>query len=157
MRLKPIAAIAGLAFGLADLPAAADTAHDVACAAALSEAQSLKGDMGVWRAKSRVLAARGADKHSTAVAADLDTMAKEHRVEELALSNRLSAATSGQFTLHQAGACPQDADTHAALLEAARFMNMPDRPSQAPLPEGLCRNSPDMSAPLVPCPRKPAP
>src|ERR1700750_148780 len=114
-------------------PAGADTAHDAACTAALTEAQTLQSDIGVWRAKVRVLASRRTDKHSPAVAADLESMAKEHRIEELALNKRLSVAVSGQFALHQGGVCSQDADTRAALAEATRFMNMPDHPTQAPL------------------------
>lgn len=154
--MKLLGMAAALFCGSLAFPASADGAHDGACAAALTEAQSLKSDIGVWRAKAPVLASRRTDKHSPAVAADLDSMAKDHRVEEVALSKRLSAAVQGQFALHQGGACTQDADTQAALVEATRFMNMADRPSQAPLPEGYCRNSPDLSAPLVLCAKKPA-
>ncbi|MEP7209678.1 MAG: hypothetical protein ABI740_02475 [Alphaproteobacteria bacterium] len=157
MKLGWLVTAATLVCGLLASPAVADAAHDAACATALAEARVLKDDIGVWRAKARVLASRHTDKHSAAVAADLDSMTKDHRVEELVLDKRLTAATQGEFTLHQGGACPQDADTQTAILDATRFMNMPDHPSIAPLPDGYCRNSPDMSAPLVACAKKPMP
>jgi hypothetical protein len=136
--------------------ARADTAgHAAACAAALTEAQSLQNDYGVWRAEARVLAGHRSDPGG--LPAKFKSMAEEHRKNEIVLGNRMAATNQGQIALHKDGACPEDAQTSAALLAATRFKNMPDAPSNAPLPEGYCRNSPDLSAPLVPCPKKPAP
>jgi hypothetical protein len=150
--------VIGLALALALAPgsARADAAsHTAACAAALSEAQSLQNDYGVWRAEARVLALHRKDPGG--LPAKFKPMAEDHTKHGMTLFNRMAATSDNQLTLHKDGACPNDAETAAALLQAARFKNMPDGPSTAPLPEGYCRNSPDMSAPLVPCPKKTAP
>ena len=105
----------------------------------------------------RAACSRGIAKIAAAFPTNSNPWHKSMQSNPFPLGNRMAEANDAQFAAHPEGAWPEDAAAAEAPLTAAPFINMPDGPSTAPLPEGGCGNNPDLDAPLTPSPKKARP
>jgi hypothetical protein len=133
-------------------PAFADAM--TSCAAALTEATDIRDAAGRWVAEARALNSRKARVAGTPKEAGWKDEVQAHGAKYGEIYGRIRDLNAAMATLRQAGPCPENADIVAAIGKATGFLSIDVHAKRPPLPDGMCPSSPDLSAPLVPCPAR---
>lgn len=130
----------------------AHAADPAACAAALAEATQIRDGSGLWLGEARFLKSRRARVVGTSEEEEWKNEYRDHGLKYGALNQRLVDLQKSLFALRKTGPCTEDGPIEAAIDNANHFLSADAAAKRPPLPAGMCPSSPDLEAPLVPCP-----
>ena len=134
-------------------PARAETSP--ACLAALEESAKIQDDAGLWLAERRTIGGRRKKVEGTYAEEGLKEEVRNLGVRYAGIIQRISALQATLAALRNSAPCEERARIEAALERAFTFLSVDVHAKRPPLPDGMCPSSPDLSAPLIPCPKQP--
>jgi hypothetical protein len=132
--------------------ASAYSADKAGCAAALTEATQIRDGSGLWLGEARMLKSRRTRVLGTNEEEGWKQEYHDNGLKYGALNQRIVDLQRSLFALRKTGPCDEDGAIEAAIDKANHFLSTDASAKRAPLPEGMCPSSPDLDAPLIPCP-----